>query len=84
MKLNPKKFQLGTKIKFGGVMLEGSKQQGDQVKRVYISPAEEKLKEFFDIPTPTSHTDIQRICGMAAQLKKWVPGLMFEFQNMVN
>ena len=83
MKLNHQKFQLGTKIKFGGVTIEGSKQHGDKDKGVYISPAEEKLKEFFDIPTPSCRTDIQRICGMAAQLKKWVPGMMFEFPNMV-
>ena len=75
MKLNPKKFQLGTK--FGGVTIEGTKQKGDKEKRVYISPAEDKLKEFFDIPTPSCRTDIQCICGMAAQLKKWVPGMMF-------
>ena len=67
MKLNRKKFQLGTKIKFGGVTIEDTKQKGDKEKRVYISPAEDKLKEFFDIPTPSCCTDIQRICGMAAQ-----------------
>ena len=41
------------------------------------------MKEFFDIPMPSYHTDIQRICGMAAQLKKWVRGMMFEFPNLI-
>ena len=84
MKLNPRKFQLGTKIKFRGVTIECSKQKGDKEKRVYIRPAEEKLKEFFDIPTPSCRTEIQRICGMAAQLKKWVPGMMFEHPIIQN
>ena len=57
LKLNPKKFQLGTKIKFGGVTLEGTKQKGDKEKRVYISSTEDKLKEFFDIPTPSCRQD---------------------------
>ena len=82
MKLNPDKFQLGTRVKFGGVTLEGAKQKGDVQKRVYISTAEYELKEFFDIHTLSCHTDVQRICGMAAQLKKWVPGMMFEYPNL--
>ena len=82
MKLNPDKFQMGTRVKFGGVTLEGAKQKGDVQKRVYISPAQEKLKEFFYIPTPSCRTDVQCICGMATHLKKWVLGMMFEYPNL--
>ena len=84
MKLNPDKLQLGRKVTFGGIDIEACRGVGDTDTRrtVYLSPSEEKLKAFLDVQTPQSKTEVQRICGMAAQIKKFVPGLMLAFPLM--
>ena len=44
-----------------------------------MSPSEEKLQAFLDLKTPKSKVEVPRICGMAAQMKKFCPGLMLTF-----
>ena len=44
-----------------------------------MSPSEEKLQTFLDLKTPESKVEVQRICGMAAQMKKFCPGIMLTF-----
>ena len=50
---------------------------GAKKKTVFISPTQEKLEAFLNFPT-SSKKDIQSICGAAAQMKRWTPGLMIE------
>ena len=75
MKLSPSKFQCARQFTFGGVTIEALKQKGDTQRRVYLTPEDEKIQNFLDIKSPKTKTEVQRICGMAAQLKCWVPGL---------
>ena len=42
-------------------------------------PEEEKIK---DMKSPASKTEVQRIFGMAAQLKAWVPGMQLIYPNI--
>ena len=49
MKLHPDKIQIGRKVEFGGVSVEACRAKGDDQKRVYLSPSEEKLAAFLDI-----------------------------------
>ena len=44
-----------------------------------ISP---QLEAFINFPTPSCKKDIQSICGAAAQLKRWTPGLMIESPSL--
>ena len=79
MKLHPDKLQIGRRVTFGGVTIEASKTVGDDQRRVYLSPSEEKLAAFLDLKTPESKVEVQRACGMVAQLKKFCPGVMLSF-----
>ena len=47
-----------------------------------MTPTEEKLAAFLNFPTPSCKKDIQSICGAAAQLKRWTPGLMLESASL--
>ena len=82
MKLSPKKLQLGKSVVYGGCVLEGTKAQGDRKEGVYISPTKDKLEAFLNISTPTCKREVQRLAGMAAQLKRWCPGLMLTFPGI--
>ena len=44
-----------------------------------MSPSEEKLRTFLDLKTPESKVEVQRACGMVAQMKKFCPGVMLTF-----
>ena len=77
IKLNPSKFSIGHEVTFGGVQLQGVKEKGDTTRRVYITPAERRLEEFLAIKTPTTKKEVQRVIGLANQLKRWVPELAF-------
>ena len=37
------------------------------------------MQTFFDLKTPESKVEVQRICGVAAQMKKFCPGIMLTF-----
>ena len=64
------------------VTAESRKQRGDDERRVYLFPEYEKIKNFLDIQSPKSKTEIQHICGMAGQFKSWVPGLQLIYPNI--
>ena len=40
---------------------------------------EEKLQTFLHLKIPQSKVEVQRACGMAAQMKKFCPGVMLTF-----
>ena len=82
MKLSPSKFQCARQVTFGGVNIEALKQRGDTETRVYLTPEDEKIQKFLDIEEPKTKKDAQMICGMAAQLKAWVPGLQLIYPNI--
>ena len=73
MKLHPDKLQIGRRVTFGGVTIEACKTDGDNQRRVYMSPSEEKLQTFLELKTPQTKVEVQRICGMATQMKKFCP-----------
>ena len=79
MKLHPDKFQIGRRVTFGGVTIEACKARGDDERRVYLSPSEEKFQAFLDLKTPESKVEVQKACGMIAQMKKFCPGVMLTF-----
>ena len=79
MRLHPDKLQIGTHVTFGGVTIEACKTKGDDERRVCMSPSEEKLQALLDLKTPESKVEVQRACGMAAQIKKFRPGVMLTF-----
>ena len=59
--------------------IEARKTKGDDERGVYMSPSEEKLQAFLDLKTPESKVEVQRACGMIAQMKKFCPGVMLTF-----
>ena len=75
---------MGPVVTYGGTKIEAAKQREDNKTAVYLSPSDEKLKNFLDMKTPTCKTEVQRVSGMAAQLKKFVPGLMITFPGIQN
>ena len=46
LKLHPDKLQIGRRVTFGGVTIEACKTEGDNQRRIYMSPSEEKLQTF--------------------------------------
>ena len=62
--------------------VEASRAKGDDQKRVYLSPSEQKLSAFLDLKTPESKVEVQRACGLIAQLKKFCPGVMLNFPRL--
>ena len=49
MKLSPAKFQCTRQVAFGRVTIESCRQRRDSEMMVYLSPEEEKIKNFPDI-----------------------------------
>lgn len=82
MKLSPSKFQCARQLTFRGVTIEALKQKGDTERRVYLTPEDEKIQNFLNIQSPKTKTEVQRICGMAAQLKSWVPCMQLIYPNI--
>ena len=81
IKLSPSKLQIGRRINWGGVIVE-SIGQADGENDVFISADEQKVADFLDIARPTTKREVQQICGMAAQLKKFAPGLQIRYPGM--
>ena len=81
IKLSPSKLQIGRRIKWGGVIIESVGESEDD-NDVFISADDKKLAEFLDISRPTSKRECQSVCGMAAQLKKFSPGLQIRYPGM--
>ena len=82
MKLSPSKYQCARQVTFGGVTIEYRNQRGDDERRVYLSPQDEKMNNFLDIQSLKSKTEIQCICGMSSQLKSLVTGLQLIYSNI--
>ena len=82
MKIAPSKFQVGSSVTFGGTVIEAVNQKGDPNRTVFLSPTQDKLEAFLNIPIPSWKKDIQSIMGAAAQLKRWTPGLMLISPNL--
>ena len=74
IKLSPSKLQVGRRIKWGGVIVE-SVGPLEGRSNVMISPDEAKVADFLNIGTPSSKKEVQQICGMAAQMKRFCPGM---------
>ena len=49
---------------------------------VLISPDQAKLDEFLDLERPKSKKDVQQLCGLAAQMKKFAPGMQVTYPGM--
>ena len=54
IKLNPSKLQCGRRVKFGGMMIEAARFEGETADTVYISPEQRKIDDFLNILTPSS------------------------------
>merc|ERR1712030_186338 len=81
IKLSPSKLQIGRKIRWGGVIVESvGPVEGNN--DVLISPDEIKVAEFLNIATPTTKKEVQQICGMAAQMKKFAPRMQITYPGM--
>ena len=50
---------------------------------VYISPEQRKIDNFLNIETPSSKRECQMICGTAAQLKRFCPGMQLVYPGMM-
>ena len=49
---------------------------------VLISPDQAKLDEFIDLERPKCMKDVQQLCGLAAQMKKFCPGMQVTYPGM--
>ena len=49
---------------------------------VLISPDEVKVAEFLNIARPSTKKECQQICGLAAQMKKFAPGMQIMYPGM--
>ena len=49
---------------------------------VLISPDQTKLDEFLDLERPRNKKDVQQLCGLAAQMKKFCPGMQVTYPGM--
>ena len=67
---------------FEDVLIESARAEGDKQDTVYITTDQKKLDDFLDLETPASKTECQMICGTAAKLKKFVPGMQLMYPGM--
>merc|ERR1711891_74334 len=81
IKLAPSKLQVGRRLRWGGVMVE-SVGPRDGRSDVLISPDQTKLDEFLDLERPKNKKDCQQLCGLAAQMKKFCPGMQITYPGM--
>ena len=49
---------------------------------VLISPEQSKLDEFLDLERPRNKKDVQQLCGLAAQMKRFCPGMQVTYPGM--
>ena len=83
IKLNPSKLQWGRKVKFGGMMIKAGRSAGETKDTVYISPDQRKIDDILDIITTSSKKEVQMVCGIAAQLKRFCPGMQLIYPGMM-
>ena len=79
--LAPSKLQVGRRLRWGGVVVESI---GPREGRsdVLISPDQTKLDEFLNLERPKNKKDCQQLCGLAAQMKKFSPGMQVTYPGM--
>ena len=68
-------------MRWGGVVVESI---GPREGRsdVFISPDKTKLDEFLNLARPKNKKDCQQLCGLAAQMKKFAPGMQVTYPGM--
>ena len=82
IKHSPSKLQCGRRIRWGGVVIEAvGPLEGDS--NVYISPDDQKVNDFLNIVTPSSKKECQMLAGMAAQMKKFCPGMQIQYPGIM-
>ena len=81
IKLAPSKLQVGRRLRWGGVMVESVGHREGR-SDVLISPDQAKLNEFFDLLRPKCKKDVQQLCGLAAQMKKFAPRMQVTYPGM--
>merc|ERR1711888_265078 len=81
IKIAPSKLQVGRRLKWGGVMVESVGHREGR-SDVLISPEQSKLDEFLDLERPRNKKDVQQLCGLAAQMKKFCPGMQVTYPGM--
>ena len=75
MKLNPKKFKVGTSVEFGGTNVKYSPAND----RVQITPAEDKVEELLGRNPPKSKKELQSVLGSLNQLSQWCPSVKVKY-----
>ena len=81
IKLAPSKLEVGRRLRWGGVIVESIGPK-DGRSDVLISPDQTKLDEFLDLERPKNKKDCQQLCGLAAQMKKFCPGMQVMYPGM--
>ena len=69
VKISRKKFQLDTKIIFGGVELDTSGEE------IIYTPQDEKLQEVQDFKAPRTKKELQSFLGVVATFHRWNPNI---------
>ena len=49
---------------------------------VFISPDQAKIDEFLNLARPSNKKECQQLCGLAAQMKKFAPGMQVTYAGM--
>ena len=70
MKISPSKFQVGSIVTYGGIVIEAVQHEDDDKKTVFLSPTQEKLDAFLDFQE--GHPVNLWSCGPAETLDAWV------------
>ena len=71
MKLNPKKFKVGTSVEFRGTNVKYS--PANDI--VQITPSEDKVEELLGRNPPKSRKDLPSVLGSLNQLSQWCPSV---------
>ena len=71
MKLNKEKFNIGTRVTFGGAKVEYVKEEN----HIQISPKEEKVEELLGHDAPRTKKECQSLLGSLNQLSNWIPNI---------
>ena len=78
IKLNPEKFHIGTRVEFGGSVIEYVPEED----RIEISPSEEKVEELIGKEAPTTKKQLQSILGSLNQLAQCIPKVKCHIPGM--
>ena len=70
MKLNSRKFKVGTTVVFGGCVISHDVKTG-----LHLTPEDHKIAAVQNIQTPKNRREVQQLVGFLNQLAGWVPNL---------